>query len=97
MEAVLGCLKNHVKLQHVDLLTDILTILATHGWNKTESEDFANISWQNIVNHFEEPLEKAGVDLIVLEEKWLDMVVYAKTYLNLVQEDSQTNHLLETS
>ena len=51
MEAVLDCLKSHVKLQHVDLLTDILTILATHGWNRTESDDFANTSLQNIVNH----------------------------------------------
>ena len=31
METVLDCLKNRVKVQHVDLLTDILTILATHG------------------------------------------------------------------
>ena len=90
MEAVLDCLKNRVKLQHVDLLTDILTILATHGWNRTESDDFANTSLQNIANHFAEPLEKAGVDLMVLEEEWLDMVYYAKNYLNLVQEDSQT-------
>ena len=27
---------------------------------------------------------------MVLEEEWLDMVVYAKTYLNLVQEENQT-------
>ena len=27
---------------------------------------------------------------MVIEEEWLDMVQYAKTYLNLVQEDSQT-------
>ena len=27
---------------------------------------------------------------MVIEEEWLDMVFYAKTYLNLVQEDSQT-------
>ena len=90
MEAVLDCLNSRVKLQHVDLLTDILTILATHGWNRTESDDFANTSLQNIVNHFAEPLVKAGVDLMVIEEEWLDMVYYAKTYLNLVQEASQT-------
>ena len=52
MEPVQGCLKNCVKLQYVDLLTDILTILAIHGWNRTESEDFANIPLQNVVNHF---------------------------------------------
>ena len=60
MEAVLDCLKSHVKLQHVDLLTDILTILATHGWNRTELDDFANTSLQNIVNYFAEPLTDKG-------------------------------------
>jgi len=34
------------------------------------------------------PLTKAVVDLMVMEEEWLDMVYYAKTYLNLVQHDS---------
>ena len=82
MEAVLDCLKSRVKLQHDDLLTDILTVLATHGWNRTESDDFANTSLQNIVNHFAEPLEKTGLDLMVLEEEWL---VMPKLYLNLVQ------------
>ena len=56
MEAVLDYLKICVKLQHVDLVTDILTILATHGWNRTESDDFADTSLLNIVNHFAEPL-----------------------------------------
>ena len=39
VEAVLDCLMNYVKLQHVDLLTDILITPATRGWNRT---DFAN-------------------------------------------------------
>ena len=85
VEAVLDCLMNHVKLQHVDLLTDILTILATRGWNRT---DFANTSLQNIVDHFAESLVKTGVDVIVIEKEWLEMVYYAKTCLNLIQEDS---------
>ena len=58
MEAVLDCLKSLVTLQHVDLLTDILTILATHGWNKTESDNFTNTSLQNIVNHFTDHWKK---------------------------------------
>ena len=90
MEAVIDCLKDRVKLQHVNLLTDILVVLATHGWNRTEKDDFANASLQNIVDHFSVPLMKAGVDLTVLEEEWLEMVYYAKTYLNLVQDDCQT-------
>ena len=85
VEAVLDSLINHVKLQHVDLLTDILIILATRGWNRT---DFANTSLQNIVDHFAEPLVKTGVDLMVTEEEWVEMVYFAKTYLDSVEEDS---------
>ena len=49
MEAVIDCLKSNVKQQHVGLLINILAILATHRWNRTESDDFANTSLQNIV------------------------------------------------
>ena len=92
MEAVVDCLKDCVKHQYVKLLSDILAILATHEWNRTESDDFANASLQNIVvYHFAVPLTKAVVDLTVLEEEWLlDMVYYVKTYLNLVRDDSHT-------
>ena len=44
----------------------------------------------HFIHHFAVPLTKAGVDLAVLEEEWLDTVYYAKTYLNLVQDDSHT-------
>jgi len=56
----------------------------------TSNHHFANASLQNIVDHFAVPLTKAVVDLTVLEEEWLDMVYYAETYLNLVQDDSYT-------
>jgi len=49
MEAVIDCLKSNVKQQHVGLLTNILAVLATHGWNRTESDDCVNTSLQNIV------------------------------------------------
>ena len=84
MGAVIDYLKSHVKLQHVNLLTDIFAVLATYGRSRTEY-DFTNASLQNVVDHFAVPLMKADVDLMVLEEEWLDMVYYAKTYLNLVQ------------
>jgi len=74
-----ACLKSRVKLQHV---TDILAILATHGWNRTESDDFANASLHNIVDHFAVPQTKAGADLR------RGVAYFAKTYLDLAQDDS---------
>ena len=45
---------------------------------------------QSLSARFEVPLQKAEVDITLLEEEWEDMVEYAKHYLNLVQEDYQT-------
>ena len=33
------------------------------------------------------PLERANVDISLVQEEWDDMVEYGKQYLNLVQED----------
>ena len=83
MGTVIDCLKSCVKLQHVNLLTDILAVLATHGWSTTESDDIANASLQNIVDHFAVPLTKAGVDLMVLEEEWFIMPKRTLTWFKM--------------
>ena len=89
-EKLVSCLKDRVKVQHPDLLTDALTVLATQGWQKSEDASFANTALQSLSARFEVPLQKAKVDITLLEEEWEDMVEYAKRYLNLVQEDYQT-------
>ena len=81
------CLKDHVKVQHPDLLTDTLTVFDTQGWQKSEDVSFVNTALQNLSARFEIPLQKAQVDIALLEEEWEDMAEYAKRYLNLVQED----------
>lgn len=85
----MSCLKDRVKVQHPDLLTDTLAVLATQGWQKSEYVSFVNTALQNLSARFEIPLQKAQVDIALLEEEWEDMAEYAKRYLNLVQEDYQ--------
>ena len=41
MESVLSCFKNRIRSHHPELLTDMLTILATQGWNKSNDPSFA--------------------------------------------------------
>jgi len=88
-EKLVSCLKDRVKVQHPDLLTDALTVLATQGWQKSEDASFANTALQSLSARFEVPLQKAQVDITLLEEEWEDVVENAKHYLNLVQEDNQ--------
>jgi len=71
-EKVVSCLKDRVKMQHPDLLTDTLTVLATQGWQKSEDVSFVNTALQNLSARFEIPLQKAQVDIALLEEEWED-------------------------
>ena len=79
-------------MQHFDLLTDTLTVLATQGWQKLRdvTESSVNTPLQRLCTRFEVPLQKAQVDIAMLEEEWENITEYAKHYLNLVQEDYRT-------
>ena len=85
-DRVLECLRNRVKVQHIDLLTHVLTILTPIGWDKGQDGSFAHNSLEYLVNLFQQPLEKAKINITVIQEEWEDMVDYAKRYFNLVQE-----------
>ena len=84
VEAVEACLRKRLKAQNTDLLSDALTILATHGWERCESASFANSAIETVSKRFEVPLEKASVDISLLTDEWEDMVGYAKQYVNLM-------------
>ena len=90
IDSVLHCFKDRVKDHHADLLTDVLTLLATHGWSRSEEADFASVSVSTLASRFTVPLERAGIDVSALGDEWIDMVDYAKRYLNITQENGVT-------
>ena len=51
--------------------------------------DFADAALQHLSDRFAVPLDKAGVDLSMLQEEWNDLVDYARRSLILVQEPSR--------
>ena len=81
------CLRKRLQYQDTDLLTHAVTILATYGWQRSESPCFAYEALDAICRRFEAPLRNASVDLSQIRDEWDDMLSYAKKYLNLVQED----------
>lgn len=82
----MACLKDQVTVHHPQLLKDCLTLLATHGWQRSTSDSFANQALDNILLKFSVPLENAKVNMSSVCGEWKDMLEYAKEYLNLVQE-----------
>ena len=41
-ESVLSCLRDRIKAHHMQLLTHVLTVLATNGWEKEEETSFGH-------------------------------------------------------
>ena len=69
------------------MLTHPVTILATNGWERSESTSFGHAALDAICQRFQIPLEAALLDCAAVQEEWDDMVDYGRKYLNLVQED----------
>ena len=59
-------------------------LLATHGWEKTGDASFSYSAIESLSTRFETPLQEAGVNCVLLQEEWNDIVYHAKQYLNLV-------------
>ena len=81
------CLRDRVKIQSTEFLTHAITILATHGWEKSANTAFGCEALEYVSTRFLVPLENTSVNCAVLNEEWDDIVEYAKRYLNLVQDD----------
>ena len=90
VDAVQSCIQKHIKTGETELLSHAVTLLATHGWERSESSSFGHPALEAVCQRFSVPLEHAGVNLSLVLEEWDDMVEYGKQYLNLVQQDYQT-------
>lgn len=86
-EAINACIENRVKTGETEILSQATTILATHGWNRSPTPDFAHTALNAICCRFSTPLENAGVNTSLVEGEWDDMVEYGREYINLVQDD----------
>ena len=87
-DLVQGCLRDRLATQETDLLSQVLTILATQGWEKTTEASFAHSAIEDLSSRYRGPLEHAKVDFSLLKEEWDDMLDYAKRYLDLVTRNA---------
>lgn len=80
IEALEACLSHQLKTHapELQLLTHAVTILATHGWGRSENVSFGHTALNSVCHRFCIPLEKAGIDSALVLEEWGDMVEYAK-------------------
>ena len=89
VEAMEFCIRNRVasESEETELLTHAITLLATNGWERSDSSSFGYAALDAVCQRFQVPLESAQVDCSLIQGEWDDMIDYAKRYLNLVQQD----------
>ena len=66
-DLVQGCLRDRLATQETDLLSQVLTILPTQGWEKTTEALFAHSAIEDLSSRYRGPLEHAKVDLSLLK------------------------------
>ena len=48
---------------------------------QSEESKFATNAVEHLTSRYRVPLERAGIDLSALEDEWIDMVDYGRSYL----------------
>ena len=86
-EAVDACIQNRIKTGETEILAHAITIMATHGWNRSPTPAFAHTALNAVCQHFSSPLESSSIDISLVQGEWDDMVEYGRQYINLVLDD----------
>ena len=83
-----ACMLQRLKSQapELELLTHAITILSTHGWERSDDPSFGYATLNNVCQWFSVPLDSAGIDRSLVREEWDDILDYS-SFLNLVQDD----------
>lgn len=73
-ESVLSCLQDRIKAHHIQLLTHVLTVLATNGWEKSEETSFGHDALHALTTKFIVPSTMLLLTVVLLwmsEMQWL--------------------------
>lgn len=99
--AVTDCLKSRLEWSDLQIIRDVIFVLATHGWQKIFDEEETSQSegtgdtdvlepLERLGKRFEAPLVAAGADLSQLRQQFLEMLQYAINFISLATLDYQT-------
>jgi len=97
--AVTICMKGRLVWSDLKVIRDVISILATHGWQKSLDEEDAESDdddteredplapVERLGERFKLPLESAGVDVSKLRCEFYDMLLYATQFISLATLD----------
>ena len=98
--SVTDCLKSRLQWSDLEMIRDVIFVLATHGWQKiideeekseTEGTDGKDVlkPLERLAKWFRTPLEAAGADLSQLQKEFMEMLQYANQFISLATLDYQ--------
>ena len=80
---VSNCLKSRLSWSNLQMLRDIILVLATQGWEKLVDEDDTLDTIDRLVEHFSYPLTKAGICIEKIHSEFESMLKYGCQYFAL--------------
>ena len=80
---VSDCLKSRLSWSDLEMLRDIILVLATQGWQKLLDEDDRLDSVDRLVEHFSYPLTRAGICIDSIHSEFESMLQYGCQYIAL--------------
>ena len=80
---VSDCLKSRLSWSDLEMLRDIILVLATQGWQKLLDEDNTLDAIDRLVEHFSYPLTNAGICIEKIHSEFESMLQYGCQYIAL--------------
>ncbi len=91
---VTTCLKSRLEWSSLEVTRDIVSVLATHGWEKilqeeselsseSEHKNPAEMAVDRLGVRFKVPLEEAGVEIKELPKEMREIMTYASQFISL--------------
>ena len=96
--SVTDCLKSRLAWSDLQLIHNVILVLATQGWEKVldvrddsvSGEEISNLPMEAIIRlglRFKHPLESNGVVVEQLKDEFHDMITYAYQFISLATMD----------
>ena len=79
--------KSRLSWSDLQLMRDIIFMLASHGWEKLIEDDNDMAAIDRLVERFASPLEGAQADTNLMKTEFTDMIGYAVQYISLSSID----------
>ena len=80
---VSDCLKSRLAWSDLQMLRDVILVLATQGWQKLRDENDSLEAIDRLVEHFSFPLLKANAKVEAIHSEFESMLEYACQYISL--------------